>query len=93
MEKATPHIDFWIVKYMLNEHVEVFKTRDPHILPVEFLRDMKASFVCEHDLFQVFFIILYATLHFQGKHLVFGSGIWFEFLQNLNQSAIYKACL
>ena len=45
-----------------------------HML-VDLPRCMKASFVCEHDLFQVIFIILYATEHFQGKRLAVGSVI------------------
>ena len=57
-------------------------TPDPHIVPADLPRYLKASFICEHDLFQVIFIILYAIEHFQGKCFAFGSVIWFEFLQN-----------
>ena len=69
---------------MFNVHMGVFRALDPHIVPVDLPQYIKASFVCEHDLFQVIFVILYATEHFQGKHLAFGSIIWFEFLQNLH---------
>ena len=84
LEKATPHIDLWTVVQVFNDHVDVFKTSDPRTVPVDLPRHMKASFVCEDDLFQVIFIILYATEHFQGKRLAFGSVVWFEFLQNLH---------
>ena len=84
MEKATPYIDLWTVAYVFNDHVGIFRAPDPHIVPRDLPRYMKASFVCEHDLFQVIFIILYATEHFQGKRLTFWSVIWFEFLQNLH---------
>ena len=77
MEKATPHVDLWTA-------VCVFRAPDPHIVPVHLPRYMKASFVCEHDLFQVIFIFLNVTEHFQAKRLAFASVIWFEFLQNLH---------
>ena len=76
----------------------IFRTPDPHVVPVDLPRYMKASFVCEHDLFQVIFVILYANEHFQGKRLAFGSVIWFEFLKNLhlidNKASVFytKSC-
>ena len=88
MEKATPHIDLWTVTYVFNDHVGVFRAPDPHIVPVDLPRYMKVGFVCEHDLFQVIFIIPYATEHFQSKRLAFGFVIWFEFLQNLHLISI-----
>ena len=88
MEKATPHNGLWTVVYVFNDHVGVFRVLDPHIVPGDLPRYTKASFVCEHDLSQVIFVILYATEHFQGKLLMFGSIIWFEFLQNLHLERI-----
>ena len=88
MEKATPHIDLWTITYVFIDQVGIFLAPDPHFVPVDLPRYMIASFVCEHDHFQVIFIILYATEHFQGKRLAFGSIIWFEFLQNLHHIGI-----
>ena len=84
MEKATPHIGLWTVVHVFSDHMGVFRAPDPHIVPVDLPSYMPASFGCEHDLFQVIFIILYPTEHFQGKRLAFGSVIWFELLQNLH---------
>ena len=88
MEKATPHIDLWTVVYVFNDHTGVFRAPDPHIVPIDLPLYVKASFLCEHDLFQVIFIILYVTEHFHSKCLAFGSIIWFEFLQNLHLGGI-----
>ena len=86
MEKATAHIDLWTVAYVLNDHVGVFRALDPHIVPVDLPQYMKASFICEHDLFQVIFVVLYATEHFQGKCHAFGCRlVWV-----LAESAPYK---
>ena len=82
--EATPHIDLWTIAYVLSDHVGVFRAPDPHIVPIDLPRYMKASFICEHDRFQVIFVILCRIEHFQGNRLAFGSVIWFEFLQNLH---------
>ena len=74
--------------YVFNDHVGDFRAPDPHIVPTDLPRYMKASFVCKHDLFQVIFVIIDATEHFQGKRLAFGSVIWIEFLQNLHLRGI-----
>ena len=92
MEKATPIINLWTITYVLNDHVGDFRAPDPHIVSVDLPRYMKASFVCEHDLLQETLVILYATEHFQSKHLAFGSVIWFEFLQNLHLICIKLQC-
>ena len=83
MEKATPHIDLWTVMYLFNDNVGVLRASDPHVVPVDLPRYMKASFICDHDRFQII-SVLSVTEHFQGKHLAFGFVIWFEFLQNLH---------
>ena len=88
MEKVTPHTDLWTVVHEFNDHVGIFRALVPHIVPVDLPRYMKASFICEHDVFQVIFVILYATKHFQGKHLSFG----FEFLRNLHLIGIKLQC-
>ena len=80
MEKATPHIDLWTVMRVLNDHVGVLRSPDPHIVPVDPSRYMKASLFYEHYLFQIIFVILNVTEHLEGKRLAFGFVILFEFL-------------
>ena len=90
MEKATPPhtLIFGLSRRCSVTTWWVFRAPDPYNVLVDLPRYMKASFVCEHDLFQVIFIIIYATGHFPGKRLAFGSIIWFEFLQNLHLTGI-----
>ena len=64
-------LHLWTVAYVFSDHVGGLRATDPHIVPVDLPRYVKASFVWEHDLFQVIFVILYATDHFQSKHLAF----------------------
>uniref|UniRef100_UPI00358F0407 coronin-2A-like n=1 Tax=Myxine glutinosa TaxID=7769 RepID=UPI00358F0407 len=52
MEKATPHIDFWTIMYVFNNHMRVLGAPNPHIVLIDLTRYMKASFIGDHDLFQ-----------------------------------------
>ena len=88
MEKVTPHIDVWTctIAYVFNYHGGRGLSQ-PQILTlcrVTFPDTWKQASSVNMTFFQVIFVILYLTGHFQGKCLAFGSVIWFEFLQNLH---------